>query len=193
MEADPRQCRALGFVGTWGSTAAERALEFPCDRHLPDADQALYRAVDVAAPAAIVFRWLCQLKAAPYSYDWIDNAGRRSPRALIPGLERLRVGERVMTIFELAAFVPDRHLTLLLRRSALFGAVAVTYLVRPVGPERSRLVVKLLVRYPASMIRGRLMRALLPAGDLVMMRKQLLTLKELAERDAALRDGPPPG
>jgi hypothetical protein len=183
-----------GRLGTtWGSTSAERQLPFPCDRHLPDADEALYRAVDVAAPAPLVFRWLCQLKAAPYSYDWIDNLGRRSPRQLTPGLEELRRGERVMTIFELVEFAPNEHVTLLLRRSRLFGAVACSYVVRAVDPRHSRLLVKLLVRYPRTSVLAALTRAILPAGDLVMMRKQLLTLKGLAERDAAaaLRSAPP--
>ena len=167
----------------WGATPAERALSFPCDGYLVDADQAYFRAVDVRAPAATLFRWLCQLKAAPYSYDLLDNSGRRSPRRLIPGLEQLAPGQRVMSIFELVAFENDRHLTLVLvkpRAVALFGEIACSYTIVPQSGGGCRLVVKMLVRYP---LRGRsaLMRWILPWGDLIMMRKQLLTLARLAE------------
>jgi hypothetical protein len=41
-------------------------------------------------------------------------------------------------------------------------------------------VVKLLVRHPAR-FPGAWLRPFLPAGDLIMMRKQLLNLKHLAE------------
>jgi hypothetical protein len=169
----------LGVARDWGSTAAERAMPFPCDDFLANPDGALFRAVDVDATAAVTFRWLCQLRTAPYSYDWIDNLGRTSPRTLTPGLENLAVGQTVMTIFELADFVVPRHLTLLLRRGrAVFGDVACTYLVAPRSAQRSRIVVKMLVRYPAL---RRLAGHLFPLADLVMMRKQLLTLKHLAE------------
>ena len=67
-------------VYTWGSTPGERDDAFACDRLVPHADDILFRAVDVAAPAAVVFRWLCQLRVAPYSYDKLDNGGRRSPQ-----------------------------------------------------------------------------------------------------------------
>ena len=63
------------------------------------------------APAEVVYRWLCQLRVAPYSYDWIDNRGRRSPRELTPGLEQLAEGQTVM-IFRLVSFAWGRHLTL---------------------------------------------------------------------------------
>jgi hypothetical protein len=49
----------------WGSTADERELPFPCDRYLADPDSVCWRAIDIEAPASVVFRWLCQLRVAP--------------------------------------------------------------------------------------------------------------------------------
>ena len=143
----------------------------------------LFRAVTIDAPAPVVYRWLCQLKVAPYSYDLLDNRGRRSPQHLVPGVDQLEVGERVL-IFELASFAVDEHLTLRLRGHRVFGDVGMSYMVVPDGPDRSRLVVKV-VTMPARGLPGALVRGLLPAGDLVMMRRQLLNLKALAEATAA--------
>jgi hypothetical protein len=152
-------------------------------------DDALYRGVTVNASRATVFRWLCQMRAAPYSYDWLDNGGRRSPRALTAGLEDLVNGQDVMRIFKLTAFEKDRHLTLRLKAkssaSRTFGDLAVSYVLVSIGDDRSvpscRLLVKLIVKHPPGLY-GRLMRTVLPWGDLIMMRRQLLNLKRLAEQ-----------
>ena len=178
----------MSVIDTWGSTPAERSESFPCERYLDPPYQRCFRAVDVAAPASLTFRWLCQMRVAPYSYDWIDNFGRRSPRERDPSNEALAVGQRWVRIFRLVEFERDRHITLIIDGTRAFGAVAVTYGVRP-GPLGSRIVVKLIFRVG----RGSLRRWLLPLGDLIMMRKQLLTFKALAEREhaAAQRPGRP--
>jgi hypothetical protein len=185
-----------GIAHTWGTTPAERALSFPGDRAADAGADLLWRGVGVAAPAQTLFRWLCQLRVAPYSYDWIDNGGRRSPRSLTPGLEQLERGQRFMGIFTLEDFEPGVHVTLATpagsRGERLFGALRVTYWARPEGPQRTRLLVKLRV-LPAPGLHGRAMRAFLPWGDLVMMRRQLLNLKALAEASQASRSTASPG
>ena len=178
----------MSAIRHWGSTAAERASAFACDHHLDAPDDELFRAIDVAAPPPVVFRWLCQLRVAPYSYDLIDNGGRTSPRELTPGLDELEVGQRVMRIFELVEFEPGRHLTLVLTRAqGTFGAIACTYRVDPSDAGGSRIVVKMVIRRPSGIRRA--LAGLLPAGDLLMMRKQLRTLKRLAERAGTSRPG----
>lgn len=170
-------------IDTWGSTAAERALAYPCDPLVDGDRRELHRAIAVDAPAAVTFRWLCQLRAAPYSYDLLDNFGRRSPRELTPGLDQLGAGQRVMRIFRLVSFERDRHLTMVLDDRAgqrVFGDLAVTYAVTSTAPERSRIVAKLVVKPPGGLAGW--LAPLLPAGDLIMMRKQLRTLRSLAER-----------
>lgn len=170
-------------VRQWGSTPAERDRAFPCDRHLRGDSDAIFRAVDVGGPSAVVFRWLCQLRVAPYSYDRLDNRGRRSPQELTPGLEELEVGQRFMTIFRLVDFEEGRSITLR-HEGPVFGRIAATYLAEGVAPGQSRLIVKMLVAYPRAPL-GPLARLILPPGDLVMMRRQLLNLKRLAESERA--------
>jgi hypothetical protein len=174
----------------WGTEAQERELTYPCDRFIPQHEAALYRGVTIDAAASIVFRWLCQLRTAPYSYDWIDNGGRQSPGELTPGLENLAVGQDVMTIFTLVDFELDRQITLRLKprssASRTFGDIAVSYVIAPRTINSCRLLVKLIANYPSG-AKGSFMRALLPWGDLIMMRRQLLNLKQLSESQNQLR------
>lgn len=170
----------------WGSTGAERSASYPCEGFVPAAELEVYRAIDIAAPVTVVFRWLCQMRAAPYSYDLLDNLGSRSPRELIPGLDHLEVGQRIMTIFHLASFEPDRHLTIVCDGigKKLLGDVSSTYAVAPAG-SGSRLVLKLVAIPPCGGLVGAAYRRVMPWFDLLMMRKQFLTLKRLAEETAA--------
>jgi hypothetical protein len=155
----------------WGASASERSAAMPCDGLAPGACTRADRAIDIDAPVTTVFAWLCQLRVAPYSYDVLDNFGRRSPRKRNPELRHLVAGQRFMTLFRLHSFVDDKHITLRTKR------VAVTYAVRPVRGA-TRLHVRVLFEGP------KLIGHLAAAGDLVMMRKQLLTLKSLAEQEA---------
>ena len=91
-----------------------------------------------------------------------------------------------MKLFGLRAFESGRSLTVVnkthMGARPIFGEVWVSYVIRPAGEAVVRLVAKVVVRYPRGLL-GWVMRALLPGGDLVMMRCQLLDLKRLAERE----------
>ncbi|HEY0448820.1 hypothetical protein [Actinophytocola sp.] len=115
---------------------------------------------------------MCQIRLAPYSYDYLDNFGKRSPRDRTPELVDLEVGQSFMRLFTLHSFERDDHVTI--RNSR----VVTTYAVRPEG-SGTRLVARTIFNGPN--VIGR------PLGmiDWVMMRKQLLNLKSHAEREHA--------
>jgi hypothetical protein len=173
-----------GLPHVWGATPAEVEREYPADHVFPHPTTPLTRAVSVAAPAERTYRWLCQIAVAPYSYDLLDNLGRKSPRTLTPGADELHVGQRVQ-IFELTEVAPGHHWTgrTTARARRVFGDLAITYAAEPDGPDRSRLVCRIVAR--AGWLPSRARFLLLAWGDLVMMRRQLLNLKALAGRDAA--------
>ncbi|MED5814998.1 hypothetical protein VST63_21780 [Mycolicibacterium sp. 050232] len=159
------------MILNWGATTQERNAALPCDALAPAAFSA-DRAISIDAPSSTVFDWLCQLRVAPYSYDLIDNFGRRSPRTRDPNLAQLRTGQRFMQIFTLQSFTDHEHITL------QSGKVAVTYAVRAEA-GRTRVHVRVCFGGP------RLIGWAMAVGDVVMMRKQLLTLRDLAEQEAA--------
>ena len=164
----------------WNTTSAEQSARHPADEHAPAGAAHVVRAVDVDAEPSVVFRWLCQLKIAPYSYDLVDNLGRRSPRALTPGADDLAVGQRFM-VGRIAGFAPDDFIvveTFPLART-VFGSYAISYQVTAGRRTRSRIVACLSVDATGSI--GQARARLMAVGDLVMMRKQLLNLREFAE------------
>lgn len=176
--------RARETAHTWGTEPSEQARPYPCDDVLPEASVECWRGVDVDAPPAVVYRWLCQLRVAPYSYDWLDNFGRQSPPDLIPGLAALEPGQRFMAMFRLVEFAPGSSITLRTDRARwVFGDAAVTYVAEPAGGG-TRLLVKVRID-PPHFPHGRLLRWLYEPGDYLMMRKQLTTLKALAEETAS--------
>ncbi len=166
-----------GLPWSWGATDEERLAEYPCADLVPEPAHRMIRAVDVAAPAPDAFRWLCQLTQAPYSYDLIDNLGRRSPRTLTPGADRLTPGTTFVMIFQVESVVPGREITGVGRPGPTrrFGPMACTYRVTPVGERASRLVGRLDLT-----AKGGWLGPAIAWGDLVMMRKQLRTLAALA-------------
>ncbi|MBB6627407.1 hypothetical protein H5V45_08745 [Nocardioides sp. KIGAM211] len=175
-----------GLPLAWGTVGDEHTRPYPADDLVPGPVVAMTRAVAVSAPAALTWRWVCQTRLAPHSYDLVDNLGRRSPQELTPGAEVLRVGDRMAIVYELTDLEDGHSWSGVSTPSAsrLLGRFATTYAVEPDGPDgRScRLVCRLVVTR-----RGRaawLTTRLLAWGDLVMMRRQLLNLKGLAERDA---------
>ncbi len=177
------RARAESRARIWNTTPADRAIAFPCDRYVREPHVNSYRAIEIDAPAEIVYRWFCQLHLAPYSYDWIDNYGRRSPRGLIPGADQVEVGQRwFIKIFELAEFEPGRQITLHIGRARWFWGpdVGATYLLVPHGPNSCRLVVAV-ASYVDPGVLGELRRNIYPWGELLMMSKQLRTFKKLAE------------
>jgi len=167
----------------WGVGENDNQATYPAEQLLTGNVERWLRAIDVDAPRAVTFRRLCQLKRAPYSYDVLDNLGRRSPRDLTPGTERLEVGQRFL-VFRIDSFESNVHISGISTAgfSAVYGKLAVSYTVVDRPGVGSRIVVCLLSE--ASSRPARLRRRLLGVGDLVMMRKQLRTLKELAEMDA---------
>lgn len=158
----------------WGVTRGETRLRLGCDAFVPDPTLEAWRAVTVRASPPLVWRRLRQVRVAPYSYDLVDNLGRRSPRELLDVPDPV-VGDPFTRALgrdqgRVLAVDPGRELT-----ATIMGA-HLSYAVLP-HADGSRLVLKVVART------RRWLAPALSVGDLVMARKQLLTLKRLAEDD----------
>ena len=158
----------------WGVTEDETLRSYPCDDFVASPTLQAWRGVSVRAPAEAVWPWVAQVRLAPYSYDWLDNRGRRSPRELA-GLPEPRAGERFTTAGgrqagRIVSVEPGRQLT-----ATIMGAF-MSYVLVPADQDVTRLLLKVVARTSRLAARG------LSVGDLIMARRQLLNLRQLAER-----------
>ncbi|HVW43257.1 MAG TPA: polyketide cyclase [Amycolatopsis sp.] len=165
----------------WGVSDSEIVRSYPCDDFVTSPALRAWRGVSVRAPAETVWPWVTQVRLAPYSYDWIDNLGRRSPRELV-GLPEPQVGERFTTaggreLGRIVSVDPGKQLT-----GTIMGAF-MSYVLVPEDQDTTRLLLKVVMQASRWVALG------LSVGDLIMARRQLLNLKLLAERHSAAGAG----
>jgi hypothetical protein len=158
----------------WGVSDSEIVRSYPCDEFVTAPTLQAWRGVTVQAPAEAVWPWIAQVRLAPYSYDWIDNLGRRSPRELV-GIPEPQVGDRFTTsgrrkLGRIVSVDPGKQLT-----AAIMGAF-MSYVLVPDDHDTARLLLKVTMRT------NRWAALMLSVGDLIMARRQLLNLKRLAEQ-----------
>jgi hypothetical protein len=157
----------------WGVAESETLRPYPCDEFVSSPALQAWRGVRVEAPAIAVWPWIVQVRLAPYSYDWIDNLGRRSPRELA-SLPEPQVGDRFTTaagreLGRVVSVAPGKQLT-----GTIMGAY-MSYVLVSQEPGVTRLLLKVVMQTARWAAIG------LSVGDLVMARRQLLNLKQLAE------------
>ncbi|WP_372509600.1 polyketide cyclase [Mycobacterium alsense] len=156
-------------------TDDEVASHYPCDDIVPVPVLQAWRGVTVRCTPEGLWPWVGQIRLAPYSYDCIDNLGRRSPQER-RALPEPAVGQHFSTaatrrLGRILSVSPAEQLT-----GRIAGAV-ISYVLVSNG-DVTRLLMKVVTAT------GRWLAPLISVGDLVMARRQLLNLKGLAESNA---------
>ena len=170
----------------WGATSEEFNMPLIGDQWLeggPRVRVRMTRAVWIEAPPEQVWPWLAQMGrgAGWYSYDRLDNGGRTSARHLVSWVPEPRLGDAA-PIGYLRHIESDRELAWWLKGGQFFGAYlrgVMFYRVTGDG-ARSRLLARM-----QSDARGLLAKQacwLYRIIDSIMARRQLLGIKERAER-----------
>jgi hypothetical protein len=105
----------------WGATDEEVARPFPGAEIIPGARRAGTMAATLAAPPSEVWPWLAQMgldRGGWYSWDRLDNWGRKSTERIHPEWQQVALGDRFSAKpdgsqwWEVAALEPERFLGL---------------------------------------------------------------------------------
>lgn len=175
------------FLNSWGASPEEIAGAVVGDDLCPDAGVSATRCITIAAPPSDVFPWIRQMgfgRAGWYSYDLLDNLGRKSARKIHPEWQDVASGSLIPAgpMSFIASVVEEPHSFVL--STSTHGAgkklmFTLAYELRT-HTEGTRLVTRMRAR--VDIPGGRVIeKLLLSPGDGIMVRKQLLTLQKVIE------------
>lgn len=175
----------------WGAQDEGVRRALPGDDDVRHAAWEATRAIAIGAPAAAVWPWLVQLgfgRGGFYSYDRLDNAGRPSARAIVPELQRLQVGDRIRLDESVEATVtvlePGRALAFCARdicERGVRGELGMAFVVEETAPGCSRLLARVRLCTTRRALGAAYVRAFFEPVDFLIMRRQLLGIKQRAE------------
>lgn len=168
---------------TWGATALEASRRLPSDDLVLAPTFNATRAITIDAPPEQVWPWIVQMgltRAGWYSYDLLDNLGRPSARRIIPELQDLRRGDTV-------PMSPDGKQGMRVHsvdapRSMVWGEPGGTtwaWQLDETDTGATRLITRVRSRY-RWLSPSIAFSVLVEFGDIWMMRKMLLNLRDRA-------------
>jgi hypothetical protein len=169
----------------WGATSEEILSPVVGDDLCPNATLIATRSITIKAPPQDVFPWIRQMgfgRAGWYSYDWLDNLGRKSATRVHEEWQSVESGDTVPSgpiSFTAAIVDPPRHFVLEIKS---FGKKSpklhftLAYELRD-DPQGTRLVTRMRsnIKLPLGSLFEKL---ILGPGDGIMLRRQLLTINK---------------
>ncbi len=169
---------------TWGATPEEVQRPLTGDDLVERPHFNATRAITIAAPPAEVWPWLVQVgltRAGWYSYDLLDNLGHRSSRRILPEYQGLSPGDII-------PMSPDgkQGMNVLLMeapRTMVWGTTGDTtwtWQLDEVGDGSTRLLSRVRSHYEW-LSPSIAFSALVEFGDIWMMRKMLMGIRDRAE------------
>lgn len=158
-----------------GGPEPDEALALTGDELLPDAAAQLTLQTTMRATPERIWPWLVQMgcnRAGFYSYDALDNNGKRSARELHPEWQQLDVGqlvaatpegkggfevlcvdpERVLILGGLFGSDTERQLSFASVRPEHFWQVTWAFVIEPLDAERTRLWVRARAAFSADQV-----------------------------------------
>jgi hypothetical protein len=173
----------------WGATADEVARPMPGDDVVKRADYVATRAITIHASPEEVWPWLVQIgsgRAGWYSYDHLDNGGRPSATRILPEFQSLEIDQ-------LVPMVPGEEVGVWVKeiepgRRVLWwdhkGDYSWEWTLEPLADGSTRLISRLRASYPPLLSTRTIYIAIATTGDIVMMRRCLLGIRDRAEAAA---------
>lgn len=170
----------------WGATCGEAQRPLPGDAIVPRAHIQATRAITVEAPPEAVWPWLVQMGGQPragwYGYDRVTNDGHPSAESIVPELQRLERGDLLPTPpfgtgYTVEQVEPERTIVLAIRAFHVRISWAIVLLG---AGEQTRLLFRLRVWCRPGLL-GLVYLVLSESADFLITRKQLITIKALAE------------
>jgi hypothetical protein len=172
---------------TWGATKAEIKQPLAGDDIVQKPHFVATRAVTIEAPAAEVWQWIVQIgsaRAGWYSLDRIDNAGVPSTHRILPEFQKIELDYFI-------PFTPDQKNGMWVKeyRQPEYilwwdrkGNGTWGWYLEQFKNGRTRLITRLRTRYDFS-FPWVVYYLIYDFGDIVMMRKCMLGIKERAEQN----------
>jgi len=169
----------------WGATAEEINSSVVGDDLCSDATVVATRSITIGAAPQEVFPWIRQMgfgRGGWYSYDWLDNLGRKSATTIHDEWQSVEAGDKIPSgpiSFTAAIVDAPRHFVLEIQSLGKKSPklhFTLAYELRD-NPQGTRLVTRMRSRINLPL--GSLFEKLiLGPGDGIMLRRQLLNIKK---------------